>query len=410
MFAQQFPNGAMIHLTSVACNGNLCCDQANQFNGKGQTGPWATWRVHNQGQGFIRLEREQGQGCFLAINNNMLCVGQGGPFCNLIPEPLPNGTFCFAAQTGQGRVGIMEGGQAKPANQTGQGIHGQFRVVHKAGMGMPGMGQPGMGMPGMGQPGMGMPGMGQPGMGMPGQGGMVLKAQYHNLDVTQRVQQMANQNGGMIRFAQNYHLLFGDPAPGVAKMMTIQYRNAAGQVLQEAHGDFQHQMFQINLNAGAGMGMPGMGQPGMGMPGMGMPGMGMPGMGMPVKSHLMVNESLQMGAKLTSPNGRFHATYQQDGNFVVYANGNQAIWASMSNGKGGNRIQMQADNNLVIYTAQNQAVWNSGSCNKGMGGGKCQMQDDGNFVLYDGANRAVWCTRTDNGQKSPHFGPGQLLM
>jgi hypothetical protein len=44
---------------------------------------------------------------------------------------------------------------------------------------------------------------------------------------------------------------------------------------------------------------------------------------------------------------------------VVYNANNQALWASGTYGKGGNRLVMQDDGNLVIYTAANVAVWAS---------------------------------------------------
>ncbi len=99
------------------------------------------------------------------------------------------------------------------------------------------------------------------------------------------------------------------------------------------------------------------------------------------------------GTTLRSPNGRFTLTYQDDGNLVIYKNGNQPIWASNTTGRNAaRRLMFQEDGNLVIYDKNQKPIWASNSENKG--GKYIVMQDDGNLVIYTMNNHAIWATNT----------------
>lgn len=46
-----------------------------------------------------------------------------------------------------------------------------------------------------------------------------------------------------------------------------------------------------------------------------------------------------------------HATYQQDGNFVVYTSGGYPVWSSHTAGKGGSTVDMTSSGDLFVgYT------------------------------------------------------------
>lgn len=111
------------------------------------------------------------------------------------------------------------------------------------------------------------------------------------------------------------------------------------------------------------------------------------------------NQQLTAGQSITSPNGRYRFTFQPDGNAVVYAPGNRALWSSRSAGTGGTRVVLQTDGNLVVYTASGRAVWSSGTA--GRGGVRLTVQDDGNLVLYPAAGRALWSTGVDRPAAPP---------
>ena len=89
------------------------------------------------------------------------------------------------------------------------------------------------------------------------------------------------------------------------------------------------------------------------------------------KPTLRPGDTLRRGESITSPNGRFYAIMQNDGNFVVYDQG-RALWSSRTVGSS-DRVVMQEDGNLVVYSG-GKATWASGTMNKGH---HCDMQDDG---------------------------------
>lgn len=120
---------------------------------------------------------------------------------------------------------------------------------------------------------------------------------------------------------------------------------------------------------------------------------------------LLSNQTLAPNQSITSLNGRYYFVYQTDSNLVLYKrypNGSQkALWASGTNGKGGNRCSMQSDGNLVIYNAANKALWSSNTFHDA--NSMLVMQDDGNAVLYNPARKAIWASNTV--QKTVPSGP-----
>jgi hypothetical protein len=125
----------------------------------------------------------------------------------------------------------------------------------------------------------------------------------------------------------------------------------------------------------------------------------------------LASAGLEQDQKLISPNRKFEARMQSDGNFVIYEDGN-AIWSTQTQYKerAPYRLAVQPDGNLVIYGSRETdvslggfgvcragsaciATWSSGT-----GGGSApytlKMQDDGNLVLYDSTTRPVWASWT----------------
>ena len=106
------------------------------------------------------------------------------------------------------------------------------------------------------------------------------------------------------------------------------------------------------------------------------------------------NETLH-GAQnqaLFSPDRRYEARMQSDGNFVVYGP-TGPLWSS--NTRGGNpRLVMQSDGNLVIYSDAG-VIFSTNTSNRG--GNRIVMQNDGNLVMYGGS--PVWSTK-DSGERA----------
>ncbi|MDI1483666.1 matrixin family metalloprotease [Polyangium sp. y55x31] len=94
-----------------------------------------------------------------------------------------------------------------------------------------------------------------------------------------------------------------------------------------------------------------------------------------------------------SCDGRFQLKFQGDGNLVLYQGGS-ALWASGTNGKGGDRAIMQEDGNLVIYKSTGQPVWASGTAGSSNYYANLAVQNDGNVVIYRTGGGVAWASNT----------------
>ena len=107
-------------------------------------------------------------------------------------------------------------------------------------------------------------------------------------------------------------------------------------------------------------------------------------------------QKLVKGDSLTSSNGAYTLTLQDDGNLVLASRGH-AIWASGTNGQDVVRAEVQSDGNFVIYTAD-KPVWHTDT--KGKKNVRLVLQDDRNLVLY-AADGAAWSTKTETDAPPP---------
>jgi len=94
-----------------------------------------------------------------------------------------------------------------------------------------------------------------------------------------------------------------------------------------------------------------------------------------------------------SCDGRFQLKFQNDGNLVLYMGGT-ALWATGTNGDGGDRVIMQEDGNLVIYKSNGAPVWASGTNGSANYYANLKVQNDGNVVIYKATGGAVWASNT----------------
>lgn len=111
---------------------------------------------------------------------------------------------------------------------------------------------------------------------------------------------------------------------------------------------------------------------------------------------LNAGQKLGRGDSLTSNNGAYTLTLQEDGNLVLAARG-EAVWATSTNGEGADRAEVQNDGNFVIY-AGDKPIWHSDT--KGKKDVKLVLQDDRNVVLYSGSGVA-WASNTDTDAPPP---------
>ena len=71
---------------------------------------------------------------------------------------------------------------------------------------------------------------------------------------------------------------------------------------------------------------------------------------------LTAGQKLGKGDSLTSNNGAYTLTLQEDGNLVLAARG-EAVWSTGTNGQGVERAEVQSDGTFVLY-AGDKPIWN----------------------------------------------------
>lgn len=111
---------------------------------------------------------------------------------------------------------------------------------------------------------------------------------------------------------------------------------------------------------------------------------------------LTAGKKLVKGESLTSNNGAYTLTLQDDGNLVLASQG-KTVWASGTNGQDVVRAEVQPDGNFVLYSAD-KPVWHTDT--KGKKDAKLVLQDDRNLVLY-AADGAAWSTKTETDAPPP---------
>ncbi len=111
---------------------------------------------------------------------------------------------------------------------------------------------------------------------------------------------------------------------------------------------------------------------------------------------LTEGQKLEKGGSLTSSNGAYTLTLQDDGNLVLAARG-QAVWATGTNGENVERLEVQEDGNVVLYTPE-KPVWHTDT--KGAKDAKLVLQDDRNVVLY-AKDEAAWSSKTETADAPP---------
>jgi LysM repeat protein len=118
--------------------------------------------------------------------------------------------------------------------------------------------------------------------------------------------------------------------------------------------------------------------------------------GIAVGDTLTEGQKLVKGESLTSSNGAYTLTLQDDGNLVLASRGH-AVWASGTNGEDVVRAEVQSDGNFVVYSAD-KPVWHTDT--KGKKNVRLVLQDDRNLVLY-AADGSAWSTKTETDAPPP---------
>ena len=115
-----------------------------------------------------------------------------------------------------------------------------------------------------------------------------------------------------------------------------------------------------------------------------------------MSDRLMKGEKLERGQSLTSRNGAYTLTLQDDGNLVLGA-GSEAVWATGTNGQDAERLEVQEDGNCVLCTPDTP-IWHTDT--KGAKDVRLLLQDDRNLVLY-GFDGPAWSSKTQTDEAPP---------
>lgn len=104
---------------------------------------------------------------------------------------------------------------------------------------------------------------------------------------------------------------------------------------------------------------------------------------------------LSQNSSLKSENKKYKLVLQTDGNLVIYENETTPIWATHTNGKGGNRLDMQDDGNLVLYNVEKSPLWSTDTYQGGPDktGSFVILENDGTLVLFNAKGHAIWTSK-----------------
>jgi len=102
---------------------------------------------------------------------------------------------------------------------------------------------------------------------------------------------------------------------------------------------------------------------------------------------------LHIGDKVYSSDNGFYVTLKPDGNLAVVKTPTGAeLWTSGSTTLPTDHASFQSDGNLVIYGASNSSLWSTGT--GGHPASQLTMQTDANLVITDPNGAMLWQTNT----------------
>jgi hypothetical protein len=107
---------------------------------------------------------------------------------------------------------------------------------------------------------------------------------------------------------------------------------------------------------------------------------------------MMSGREIGPGEDVHSENGKYHLSYQGDGNLVLYDENWEPMWSTGTADNSAGVTAMQGDGNLVVYDATGRPVWASDTPQ--YPGAFLVVQNDGNLVIYASDLQPVWSTGT----------------
>lgn len=112
---------------------------------------------------------------------------------------------------------------------------------------------------------------------------------------------------------------------------------------------------------------------------------------------------LNAGQALRSPNGRYTLTQQPDGNLALADDAKRVRWSSQTPSNPGAYASFERDGDLVVYAKGGGVLWRSATGGKGA---LLEVRDDGNAVVSQAGRQEVWSSQAEQGR----LYPGQALI
>jgi hypothetical protein len=104
-------------------------------------------------------------------------------------------------------------------------------------------------------------------------------------------------------------------------------------------------------------------------------------------SVLYPDQGLLVGTPLSSCNGHFSLTLEDDGDLVL-SEGSKTVWASATTGESSAVAFMRNDGNFVVFDATGKMVWSTGTV--GNAGASLSVTDNGELVLENVRGKTLW--------------------
>lgn len=101
---------------------------------------------------------------------------------------------------------------------------------------------------------------------------------------------------------------------------------------------------------------------------------------------LSVNESLEVGQQINSPNWQYHLALTRTGDLCIYQNKTRLVWSTGTEGSGAARLRLTQAGELQLVTSGNKVVWTPGNFK----GSKCGLDNDGQLVLFNASGNYAW--------------------
>jgi hypothetical protein len=115
---------------------------------------------------------------------------------------------------------------------------------------------------------------------------------------------------------------------------------------------------------------------------------------------LTAGESLSIGQFLQASSQPYTCQLQSDGSLTINKLGTDPLWGA-SGPQPAEVAIMQADGNFVLYAAGGAAIWATGTW--GNPGAHIVMQDDGNLVVYRTDGKPLWASDTVQPHAAPYW-------